>query len=222
MFKEKTFQIALFISILAHGVILYNLPHFNKDALKKPLPEIKISYQELQIPKKSLISIKPQKTTRNKQNSDRIRIKKKNNVSPPQFPKDFFAKGERNSQKKPSLAKKLKFNKKVSLPSISTEAKISNPVYLNYYQKVREKIRRSAFRNFARMRSGEVYLTFVIFSTGTLERIKVKDERSKADNYLKQIAIKSVKECSPFPAFPKGLKYPELSFNVIISFEIGD
>jgi len=104
----------------------------------------------------------------------------------------------------------------------ATETKIKNPTYLNYYQTVRETIRRSAFRNFTKMYSGEVYLTFTILSTGILEKINLIEDKCKADDYLKQIALKSLKESSPFPSFPEGLKYPELSFNVIISFEIGD
>jgi len=34
------------------------------------------------------------------------------------------------------------------------------------------------------------------------------------------VAEKSIFDASPFPAFPKDLDYPELSFNVIISFQI--
>ena len=222
MFKEKTFQIALVISILAHTAILYNLPAFNTNSLKKSLQKIEIAYQELQIlPSNSLQSFKAQKIPpMDNLNLDKMYIKKKDKISPPGFPKDFLSKQRKILHKKPNFVDKLKSSKKVSVPA--TEAKIKNPTYLTYYQTVREKIRRSAFRNFTKMRSGEVYLTFVILSTGALEKIRLIEDKSVADDYLKQIALKSLKESSPFPAFPKELKYPELSFNVIISFEIGD
>jgi len=220
MFKEKTFQIALVISILAHGAILYNLPQFNiNNSLKKPPETIKIDYQKLQVPKNILTSFTAQKATPlNSSNLDKIYIK--NTASAPFFPKDLLSKQRKTLQQKPNFVDKLKSNKKVSVPA--TETKIKNPTYLNYYQKVREKIRRSAFRNFTKMHSGEVYLTFVILSTGHLQKIKLIEDKTKADNYLKQTAIKSLKESSPFPTFPRELKYPELSFNIIISFEIGD
>jgi outer membrane biosynthesis protein TonB len=46
------------------------------------------------------------------------------------------------------------------------------------------------------------------------------EEKSSADVYLTEIALKSVNDASPFPKFPTELDYFQLSFNVIISFEI--
>jgi len=65
-----------------------------------------------------------------------------------------------------------------------------------------------------------VYLSFVISRDGSLEEARMVQERSSPNTYLQDTALKSIKEASPFPAFPKELEYPRLSFNVVISFEV--
>jgi len=122
---------------------------------------------------------------------------------------------------KPALIKPdaISIRKKVSLPPVDLD-KINNPSYVSYYQIVREKIRRAAYQNYSQANTGEVYITFVISSDGYLKGSKLVPEKSTAAEYLRQIALKSVKDASPFPDFPKELDYKELSFNVVISFEI--
>ena len=122
---------------------------------------------------------------------------------------------------KPALAKPetIIIKKKVSLPPVDT-AKIDNPLYLNYYQLVREKIRRAAYQNYSSNETGEVYITFIISNDGYLKDVRLVEEKSSANYLLREIALSSVKNASPFPRFPKDLDYPRLSFNVVISFEI--
>ena len=109
--------------------------------------------------------------------------------------------------------------KKIILPPIEM-ARIDNPSYINYYQIVREKIRRSAYQNYSHNSTGEVYVSFVISNDGYVKDVRLVEEKTNATSYLKEIALKSVKSASPFPDFPKELDYPQLSFNIIISFEI--
>jgi TonB family protein len=122
---------------------------------------------------------------------------------------------------KPALIKPdtIPIKKKISLPMVEPD-KIKNPSYMGYYQFVREKIRRAAYYNYVRTVTGEVYLSFVIASDGKLIDLKFLEEKSSGNSYLKQTAIKSIRDSSPFPAFPKELDYPQLSFTVIISFEV--
>ena len=124
---------------------------------------------------------------------------------------------------KPSLAKPdlISIKKKISLPAVDMDkSKINNPSYISYYQLVREKIRRSAYQNYTRTETGEAYLSFVVAREGGLEDVHVIDERSSQNSYLQATALKSIRESAPFPAFPKDLDYPRLSFNVVISFEV--
>ena len=46
------------------------------------------------------------------------------------------------------------------------------------------------------------------------------DRRSADDSLLRNIAINSVKDASPFPVFPQGMNQYQITFNVIISFEL--
>jgi len=112
----------------------------------------------------------------------------------------------------------MAIKKKITLPPIEM-AKIKNPSYISYYQIVREKIRRSAYQNYTHNETGEVYVSFIISSDGLLRNARLVQEKSGANDYLKGIALRSVNDASPFPNFPKELDYPQLTFNIIISFE---
>ncbi|MDD2679451.1 MAG: hypothetical protein PHO03_01435 [Candidatus Omnitrophica bacterium] len=122
---------------------------------------------------------------------------------------------------KPALIKPdtIAIKKKITLPAQALD-KIGNPSYISYYQVVREKIRRAAYQNYNRNETGEVYITFIISDAGYLRDVRLVEEKSRATPYLKNIAMVSVKNASPFPRFPRELDYPQLSFNVVISFEV--
>jgi len=117
---------------------------------------------------------------------------------------------------KPDL---ISVKKKIVLPAIDM-GKMNNPSYMSYYQFVREKIRRSAYQNYAKTETGEIYLSFIIARNGTLQDIRLIEDKSSSSMYLRELAIRSVRTATPFTEFPKELDYPQLSFNVIISFEI--
>jgi TonB family protein len=95
--------------------------------------------------------------------------------------------------------------------------------YIGYYRSVREKIRYYADRNYVKegtSTQGEAFLSFVVASNGELLHIMVIDNRSSADSALRDIAINSIRDASPFPAFPQGMNQYQITFNVIISFEL--
>lgn len=122
---------------------------------------------------------------------------------------------------KPSFAKpvEISIRRKISLPPIDVN-KINNPVYISYYQVVREKIKRSAYQNYSSTETGEVTVSFLISDNGYLKDMKLVEEKSSASPYLREIAARSVKDASPFPNFPRDLAYPQLSFNLTITFEV--
>jgi outer membrane biosynthesis protein TonB len=119
--------------------------------------------------------------------------------------------------------KTLDSQHKISIPMVAAE-KISNPQYLTYNQTIRQKIMQRAYNyvDHPDFQSGEVYLTFILARDGDLRDINIIEGKTYASEYLRGSAIRSVKEASPFPPFPQDLNYPELTFNVIISFEISD
>ena len=111
--------------------------------------------------------------------------------------------------------------KTVSVPALQSE-KINNPSYANYYSLVRGRIKQRAYFNYSEYYAGEVYVTFILTSDGTLKELQILEDRTTGGQYLRTIGLKSVKEASPFPPFPKELHYPELTFNVVISFQVRD
>lgn len=113
--------------------------------------------------------------------------------------------------------------RKITVPLLQSE-KITNPKYLSYTQTIRQRIKQRAYYyadnpDFA---SGEVYLTFVLSSSGALEGVKIIKEKTRSNAYVQNIGMRSIEESAPFPPFPPDLAFPELTFNVIISFELTD
>jgi TonB family protein len=209
----RLLQGAILVSLSMHALIIFGgnlLPYFKVLNEEK---QIKVSYIK--------IEHKPKKLP----NPLEEKIPKR---SPPPFidPKDI--RKDNNIQK----LKELKFDKPeliepevvalkkiIKMPAIEL-AKIDNPSYISYYQIVREKIRRSAYRNYAKNETGEIYLVFIITNDGLLKQARLVEEKSSKSPYLKNVALSSIKDASPFPNFPKELDYEELSFNVAISFEL--
>lgn len=109
--------------------------------------------------------------------------------------------------------------KTVSVPPLQSE-KINNPSYANYYSLVRGRIKQRAYFNYSEYYAGEVYLTFILTSDGNLKDLQILEDRTTAGQYLRTIGLKSIKEAVPFPPFPVELRYPELTFNVVISFQV--
>ncbi|MBF0593781.1 MAG: hypothetical protein HQL22_02300 [Candidatus Omnitrophica bacterium] len=121
-------------------------------------------------------------------------------------------------ERAPERVKGLKVTKEVSIPILKSE-KINTPAYATYYQIVRDRIRDRAYTNYTKLSVGEIYLTFIIKSDGSLADLQVLENKSEANEFLRAVGIKSVQEAGPFPPFPKDLGYPELTFNVQISFQ---
>ncbi|MFT5169416.1 MAG: outer membrane biosynthesis protein TonB [Candidatus Omnitrophota bacterium] len=113
--------------------------------------------------------------------------------------------------------------KKVSI-SLSNSEKISNPKYLNYYQIVGGLIKEKVYTELGDYSTnrGEVYVTFLITANGELQDLNIKKERTVASSFLQDLAIKSVGLAAPFPPFPKGLDYPEFTFNIKLYFQPTD
>jgi TonB family protein len=110
--------------------------------------------------------------------------------------------------------------KSVNLPNIPGET-FKTPAYKSYYQIIREKIRSYAYYNYKKLEEGEVFLTFTLTSNGELKDVFINESKSAQSDYLRQTALSSVKQASPFPAFPEKLRNNKtLSFHVIVSFEL--
>ncbi len=226
IFFEKPFQIAFIVSLTAHGVILFQNPDFAFFSLSKRAKNVEINYVRVLPEKKAILKLQaahPKKELSAKL-VPRIAAGKR---PPPFIDKDLLKTGKLSPSAgntgftKPELVNPdvIVTKRKITLPPVDMD-KINNASYISYYQIVREKIRRAAYQNFTRTETGEIYMTFIISSEGSLKESRLVEEKSSFSPYLRQTALNSIKEASPFPAFPKELDYPQLTFNVAISFEV--
>lgn len=228
MYSERVFQIALLVSLLTHAVILSQNANFSlltqhrKDQsikikyVKQQAAEAKTSQKKYSLSKREPFLKLPSKITLQEKLPppfmDKEDIFRSNNL--PKRKEDFFA--------KPTLISPdaVSIRKKITLPPIEMDNKINNPTYISYYQLVREKIKRAAYQNYIGKEVGEVTISFIISEDGYLKDLRLIEEKSSPSAYLRDIALTSVKDASPFPNFPKELDHPKLSFNLAITFEI--
>ena len=92
--------------------------------------------------------------------------------------------------------------------------------YQKYYQSVRLQIQLTAEKNYRGFKSiGMVHLSFVVGKKGGLKNIYVYKEDTSANDFLLQVAIRSVKDASPFLSFPPELPHEELPFSIYIEFK---
>lgn len=87
-----------------------------------------------------------------------------------------------------------------------------------YYDLIRDKVLQMVRQNYPRSGvEGDVYISFKVTSDGALKgEPKIL---APADETLEMLAIKSVKDASPFPKFPKSLPDPVETFKIIISYK---
>ncbi|MGA2774801.1 MAG: energy transducer TonB [Candidatus Omnitrophota bacterium] len=232
MYLERLLIATLVISTAVHIAVLSQNTSFSLSPFfSKKETKIEVTYLKPRVIKEKRPSLNIRPVLPNK-SEPFLKIPSKitvdNRVPPAYLDKEkFFNQEEKqfnlrdSALMKPALVKLdvISIRKKISLPPVDLD-KINNPSYISYYQIVREKIRRAAYQNYIHADTGEVYITFVISNDGYLRESRLVAEKSTAAGYLREIALKSVKDASPFPNFPKELDYRELSFNVVISFEI--
>lgn len=226
MSSSRVFQVALLISLVAHGAILLQNPNLNFFPAHKKAQNLELSY--VKIPPEPKADLKNQNPDKKPFLKLGAKISVDKRVPPPFVDKENMFKVNKDIMSsssqafvKPPFIKPdvIAIKKKITIPPINMD-KINSPSYISYYQIVREKIRRAAYQNYTRTETGEVFLSFIISGDGYLKDIRLVEEKSSLISYLREIALRSVKDASPFPNFPKELDYPQLSFNVVISFEI--
>jgi len=225
MFRDKMLKASFLISLFVHSLILFqgrSLQIFGHTKRETPVEVtyVKPDKERLREVRDAAIKNEPFLKMNQKITAD-------SSVPPPYVDKDNIFKDAKSlPYDKPNYNKPVflgpdavSSKKKINLPNVDLD-KINNPSYISYYQIVREKIKRAAYQNYNRQDTGEVYLSFIIAKDGKLMDSRLVEERSSAEAYLRQIALRSLKDASPFPEFPKSLDYPSLSFNIVISFEI--
>jgi TonB family protein len=226
--EKNLFKVALIVSLAVHGAIFFQNSTLSLfSALKlKTQPQPEVSYfkdvgghkEELRTrepaKKEPFLKIPPKPVLDKKlpppfvEREEIFKPSKASGPRNPVYPKPVFI--------RPDV---IAIKKKITLPPIEI-GKIDNPSYITYYQIVREKIKRAAYQNYTGSEVGEVTMSFVIDSQGLLKELRLAQEKSSPSAYLREIALRSVRDASLFPRFPKELDYPRLSFNLTITFEV--
>jgi TonB family protein len=234
MQSNRLLKFTLTISLLAHGAILLPRPNFNPFVPAPKVQEIAVRYIK-ETPQTRLLAKGAAEPGRQKllpENEPFLKLDSQivpGAKRPPAYlDRQDGAKADPGTHRRrpegfsrPAFANSevMAIKRKISLPAIEM-AKIDNPSYISYYQIVREKIRRNAYQNYTHNETGEVYISFIISNDGYIKEVRIVEEKTTVNDYLKNIALRSIRDASPFPNFPKELDYPQLSFNIIISFEI--
>ncbi len=223
------FYIALFISLIIHIVCIFFLSYDKIVIKRQPKKTLEVTYQKIkQIETKQSdkdfqdIKIIERKEQFKQPDVKILKGKREFVPSVGENLKDFSKLTGKFKLERKRTVKMHSFDKsqKVAI-SLTEEEKISNPKYLSYYSIIGGMIKERVYDILGNneTRRGEVYLTFLVSADGTLQDILVKDERTVASPYLKELALKSVRQAAPFPVFPKGLDYPEFTFNIKLYFQ---
>ena len=236
MFSQRPLFTAVAVSIFVHGIILLQIPGLRFISRQASLEQVEIKYIENKKEAPNLPAHAPTKRGIKGRQEPLLRLPSlitasvaKLAASPFMDKQDVFNKKMDISGRpgrvftKPVLLKPDIgiAKKKITLaPPTDSLNKINSPSYIGYFQLTREKVKRILYQRYTYTEEGEVYLSFIVANDGSITDVRVNEEKSSSSPYLREIAIASVKEASPFPAFPKDLEYPELSFNVIVSFEV--
>ena len=71
-----------------------------------------------------------------------------------------------------------------------------------------------------------MYLTFLfllsMITVKVLVSAQIISEKTDASEHLQEIAMRSLKEASPFPRFLKGMNLTEYPFNIEIQYQVSD
>jgi TonB family protein len=223
MHDNRTFKYAVLVSLLFHSIIVLGLPRMHLTQKKRPAEKINVTYYKINkapdLSKKIIKKAEPVVTKLPE-------IKKEDILAPPKSGGEKTgAKKIKEKIKKPEGSSAVKKIEEKKFEAVVNEEKddAKKAAYISYYRAVREKIKKYTDINYPRnsnLGEGEVFLSFVIAASGELFEVRVIDGRSSADRILRDIAINSIRDASPFPTFPMGMSQYQITFNVVISFEI--
>ncbi len=227
---DKYFGMALLLSVIVHLGMIGLSGQFNSPQkyLENKIKQLEVIYSQL--PKRTLLENKlPEKEKITPKTSpvktEKLRglptcISKRHNLRPIIKPvskpeikeekniKKFFVQEETTDKDEKIAAFKDLDSKEI-------------PFFLNYYQTIREKIRRqTVYPDLARknLAEGTTSLSFILSRNGELKKIGIK--KSSGSKLLDRTAVWFIKRASPFSPFPKGLKQPQLQLSVQISYKL--
>lgn len=232
MYVDSIFRICLIVSISVHICLLLPWPFL--DFLSKPeIPFQKIEmtyFNEKEISRPAIRDIKPAAATNQP-------------VTPPEIKSSDISSAAKTAAghgvSEPASAKKEEEQKPIKEVGVKKEEKPNNAaahieekrdrveiieigaqkgvVYEKYYFDVREKIRSIIEKNKRGvLKESEVCVRFIVDRNGALKDLYLYKSSGPDAGSLERLAVKSIKEASPFPPFTDRIKEGELQFNLPI------
>lgn len=204
---DMTFKGALALSILLHTLIMSPFYNLNTETRrierKKP---VVVDYVKMAKPEK-IEGVKNQAAAEAAE-TPKIELKDKVEIIP-------------SANIGREALKKTEIDKDTPADAAKKQAQIeSTKDYVGYYNLIRERIRRRLKIHYRDWREeGVVGLRFSLSANGLLESFGIDETASAAGKTLRDMAILSIREASPFPPFPKGINLPRMSFDLTISFK---
>lgn len=202
MLKDIYFRTALAISFSAHLLLfssggLFHIFNIN-NIDKNPNKEIEVTYI-IQKPEERVMQNLPQKYDIPERKTE-VPLRKEVNVAKKQT---------------------LPISEEPAAESISEISDIEHlEEYISYYQLIREKVKKRVKSNYTKSsEEGIAYLVFSLMGNGDLKNLEIDDSRSSKSEYLRKTALKSLKEASPFPPFPRSIKKREITFSIAVIFK---
>lgn len=235
MLENRSFQFAVLVSLLLHFTIFLSAPYTAILPGKDPVKSIKVAYFKTEKSPKKLMKQRSKSYTLPPVAPEALpEVRGDDIVNPMPVPQpQIVAKSEGIKKEEPivetivsgSGGRAVIGGKDKKFEAVVNDEKdsVKKATYISYYRLVREKIRYYANRNYIKegsVNQGEVFLSFVVTSRGELIHIMIIDKKSADDALLRDIAINSIRDASPFSAFPQGMNQYQITFNVVISFEL--
>lgn len=210
---------ALFISILLHTIFVctnywMKLPEIRKSQVKK----VEIAYRP---PSPKTLDIKQHaiKPAQKLDLQNSLLTSSVDTIGVKMAKDGQSLKGLAMYDRKPTQMRSQQVNY-ISVKPMKSE-KINSPIYTSYQDRIRESIKERVYANYSRLDRGNVYLTFIIASDGSLKDYQIIDAKTNASQNLRFISTKSLKEAH-FPPFLKGMTLPEYTFNIEIEYQVSE
>lgn len=232
--KDRKLLIALIFSAAIHILLLCNWPIYRNLLMEKMRPgDIEVTYlkaREQPAGRQSETAVKrsesqPEFSAPKKLISEEIpkaAPAKKSETEAPK--KESFAstpskKVADKEQLSKIVIKQLAAPKTVATASVDASVDLQEIRLIppSYSQVVRNRI----IDNIDTRKTGgegDVYVRFVITSSGALKEVNIIDEKSTDDGVLRAAAFEAVKNSAPFPAFPEKIQLTEIVFTCQITF----
>lgn len=222
--KDNLFKTTFLISLFFHALVLLPIPKL-KISQNNTEPYLKMRYLKIiSTAKTKKIAVEAHKVSQkkstlqaNRRKNKVIRTARKKIRKKTYKKKPIKLKNAKISAEKINTIPKIEEKKVFTKKTPAKEKITKDKNYISYYKLINELLRQSVIypQNFS---EGEVAVSFVLTSDGTLKSVKVLQDTSPYNVCLRETAVQIVKNASPFPPFPKELQQMQLTFSIVICF----